>query len=138
MSARHNRHVRLPARHVRITLALLCAVLLASRIAGAHFHLCFDGSEPPVSLHVVDSATVHSGEHDGISHDDQDVSVGGEYLAKKQGAGSDLAILALALAFLLCFLPRNASQVPGYDRTLPARQGRAHVLPPPRGPPRIV
>jgi hypothetical protein len=113
-------------------------VLVASRIAGAHLHLCLDGSEPPVSLHVADGAAHHGEEVGGFTHTDRDVNVGGEYLAKKPGAGFDLALVAMAFGLLLFLLPRNRFPVPDYSCPHPARPSRAHGLPPPRGPPRLV
>jgi hypothetical protein len=35
---------------------LLCIVLLAVRMSGAHLHLCFDGAEPPFAIHAGDIA----------------------------------------------------------------------------------
>lgn len=52
---------------------LLCIVFLAVRIGGAHLHLCFDGEEPPFSVHAGES-TNHD-EHDGIHHADTDLNL---------------------------------------------------------------
>ena len=128
--------MRFLSRHARITLALLCAVLIAARIGGAHLHVCFDGSEPPVSLHLVEASQHHEQDPSGFTHVDQDMSLGGEYLGKKPAPGSDLALLAIACALFLFFLPRIRGSQPDYTSRIPARHPRAHGLPPPRGPPR--
>jgi hypothetical protein len=39
---------------IRACFMLCCALLLATRAAGAHLHYCLDGSEPPVSVHYLD------------------------------------------------------------------------------------
>jgi hypothetical protein len=118
----------------RLVIVLLCAALLASRIAGAHLHLCLDGSEPPVALHVADGGEHHA-ENSGESHADQDVTLGGDYLSKKSGQ-VDPGLLALCLALLLFFLPRLRAGIP--DHLAPARPRAARIngLPPTRGPPR--
>jgi hypothetical protein len=64
-------------------LALLYAGLTN---AHSHVHYCFDGSEPRAAVHLVDSAAHHhetpADSHDGIEHDDLDVDVPNQYLAK--------------------------------------------------------
>jgi hypothetical protein len=65
-----------------------CVVAVAVLFAGvtnahAHVHLCFDGSEPPASVHLVDASN-HLDDHfkhDG-DHDDLDLDVPNQALAK--------------------------------------------------------
>ena len=53
--------------------------------AHGHVHYCFDGQEPPAAVHLVDS-TDHDhevpGHSDGDEHDDLDVDVPNQALAK--------------------------------------------------------
>ena len=64
------------------------AVLFAGLTnAHAHVHYCFDGQEPPASVHLVDSTNhdheLPGGHHDdGSEHDDLDVDLPNQALAK--------------------------------------------------------
>ena len=117
-----------------LAIAFLCAMLLVMRLGGAHLHLCLDGSEPPISLHVADSGEHHPDET-AAPHADQDVAIGADVLAKKSGGGFDLAALAFAVAFLL-FLTFRAPGIRPEALTLPLRSARTRLRPPLRGPPR--
>ncbi len=114
----------------------MCAALLASRIAGTHLHVCLDGSEPPIELHVADDGEHHA-EDSGAPHADRDVMLGGDYLSKK-GDLADPGLLALCLALLLFILPRLRAQLPDYLAPARPRPARINGLPPTRGPPRRV
>jgi hypothetical protein len=126
------------AQRSRLVLAVLCAALVALRIAGAHLHLCFDGSEPPVSLHVADAGAHHGDGHADVvsgGHIDRDVAMSGDFVAKKS-AGDLLApffILAFTLA-LLAVAPRRG--LPADYRSPHPLPARARLRPPLRGPPR--
>jgi len=54
----------------RYVLWLLCAVILVTRISGAHVHLCFDGTEPLVSVHTEESRLDLGHELSGQGHSD--------------------------------------------------------------------
>jgi hypothetical protein len=123
------------APKTRLVLALVCATLVALRIAGAHLHLCFDGSEPPVALHIGESGGHHGEELAGFTHSDRDVNVSGDYLSKKPGATVDLGALCSFLALLL-FVISLRTPLPVHRLPRPARRVLTHGLPPPRGPPR--
>ena len=126
----------------RFALALLCAAFVALRIAGAHLHLCFDGSEPPVSLHVADAGAHHAGNdgHDHVAgpaggHVDRDVLMSGDFVAKKSTGDLLLPFLVLAFALALFTLAPRRGPVPDYRTPLPLHS-RARLRPPQRGPPR--
>jgi hypothetical protein len=95
-------------------------------LTGAHLHLCFDGSEPPLSLHAGDGA--HFDHHAGESqqHDDVDVEPLGDLLAKSAQA---LLFAIMAVSFVLLVL-----QAPPSKLITIARQ-RLRV---PRAPPRFL
>ena len=70
----------------RWTWLTAVAVLFAGLTnAHSHVHYCFDGQEPPAAVHLVDS-TDHAhevpGHHDDGEHDDLDLDVPNQALAK--------------------------------------------------------
>jgi hypothetical protein len=77
--------------------------LIASGL-GAHIHLCFDGQEPESAMHVLDGndhLDHHLGQDEhGQSHNDVDVDVAGQALAKTFNQ-DELPVLALLWAWLL-------------------------------------
>lgn len=83
---------------------LLVAVLFV-RLGDAHLHLCFDGQEPPATVHVMEDTAHHDdGAGTGVSeHNDQDINLFDAVLAKKAGAAD---FLLLAIAVILLLLPR--------------------------------
>jgi hypothetical protein len=80
--------------------------------AHSHVHYCFDGQEPPAAVHLVDS-TDHEhevpGHHsDDADHDDLDLDIPNQALAK--ACKHDSPALAAVLAWTMTFesLPRDA------------------------------
>lgn len=86
-------------------LTLVCVALLFARIGGVHLHLCFDGSEPPASLHFEDSGH-HADHHLADAHNDRDVSLLADALTKTGKLSLDFPLLlaAFCLSLLLCAL----------------------------------
>ena len=66
-------------------LAALAVLFAGLTNAHSHVHYCFDGQEPPASVHLVDG-TDHDhempGHSDGAEHDDLDLDVPNQALAK--------------------------------------------------------
>lgn len=118
-------------RHRLWLLSLLCIAVLVMRVGGAHLHLCFDGSEPPASLHFEDAG--HHPDHH-VAHDDVDVSLLADALTKTGKLGLDLPLLLLA-AFCLSFLLRASPQAFRRRAALDLRPPPAHLRPLLRGPP---
>jgi hypothetical protein len=117
---------------------LLWAVLLAVftvRASDTHLHLCFDGLEPPTTVHFAD-ASVHDDEHrDGETHADRDFDPLAGALLKHGGSDADPALPTYALATVL-LLPPPGTIVPAAASSLPADTGSPlHLRPPLRGPP---
>ena len=122
---------------------MLCVAVITLRVGGAHLHLCFDGSEPPVSLHMSDAGSHHADDHPAnephaavadFAHDDQDVGVGGDLVSKKTSSDVDLFILGLVFALLLFFVERRRAAAPA-SRDPVSLPFRFHLRPPLRGPP---
>lgn len=87
------------------TIAFLALALwLLSNWAGAHGHFCFDGQEPPVSVHMhLDGHEVHDHHPDEV-HQDADIELTQSALAKLSKIDLGLVLLA-ALALALLILP---------------------------------
>ena len=104
------------------------------RTADAHAHFCFDGKEPPTSIHVSDGEvhpceTDASKEHKG----DQDVKLSPDLLAKNPQP-TDVWV-PYVFAFVLQFSANPYSEpVLGPAQTDAVRPALFHV-PPLRGPP---
>ena len=99
---------------------------------GAHGHFCFDGQEPPISVHVYLEG-LHDHEHhpDDAAHQDTDVELTQLAIAKFSKIDLGLALLAV-LALLIVLRPQgiiaNHYRVPLPPKT-------AHIWPPLRAPP---
>jgi hypothetical protein len=119
--------------HSNSFMVLLCLLLIAARISGAHWHLCFDGNEPPQAMHVGD-LDEHNGDNTGTHHD-VDLKLVGDALAKNLGSGMDVMLItSFLLLWLFQFSARKAWRPP-YRETL----SLPLVFPshaPPRAPPR--
>ena len=111
----------------------MCFALLAVRIAGAHWHLCFDGSEPPAMVHVGDGTVDHHADHHDLTkHSDVDLNLVDNGLLKL--LGKNLAIALSVIALFVLFLPRRrGAAIPYRARIFPPSITR--LTPPPRGPP---
>lgn len=118
----------------RNLLLALCGILLLIRISGVHEHLCFDGREPPVSIHLLDSGIEHGTDHGHASHDDQNVDDSSKTLVKSTYADVALDILALVLVLVIVIPVARRLWFDGSDDR--PRSLAPHFLRPPlRGPP---
>jgi hypothetical protein len=67
-------------------LAALAVLFAGLTNAHSHVHYCFDGQEPPASVHLVDGSDhdhdVRGHDTDGTEHDDLDLDVPNQALAK--------------------------------------------------------
>jgi hypothetical protein len=121
------------------TWSTVVAVIFAGLTnAHAHVHYCFDGQEPPATVHLVD-ATDHDHDHeppgvrlDGAEHDDLDVDVPNQALTKSVKYDSP----AIASAFFSAVPPATprGTALARYDASPPAPDPH-HRRPPTRGPP---
>ncbi len=116
---------------IRLLLVLMCVLTLGVRVSGAHMHLCLDGGEPPVALHIQPDMDTH---HADASHVDVDVSLAGKPLLKKAGVDTDLSAAA-ASAYLMFLLPPQTAMAFAPALESPAFHSAHHLRPPQRGPP---
>jgi hypothetical protein len=123
-------------RDPRWLITALCLALVVLRVGGVHLHLCFDGSEPPISYHVADSGIHHLDEHEpGETHSDRDMALGEDVLLKKPAKAQDSLLFLFAFALLLFLLSRSSEPRPAADAPARHRRGLAWLRPPLRGPP---
>jgi hypothetical protein len=118
-----------------LLFALLCASLVAMRVGGTHLHLCLDGSEPPVSLHVADAAEHHADDAGDTPHLDQDVTLGADLLVKKPFSDLDQSTIAPAFALPLFFVTRTRDVKPAFPQLPRLASNPGRLRPPLRGPP---
>ena len=132
------RHTRLMFRHSTFATVLwvLAVALLPVRMANAHLHLCLDGQERPVSLHVQDIAT-HSGAEPTTDqgHNDRDVDVSASLLTVKLSGGMDDAPLVIHLYVLTPLLPVERPTFSLIDLPSAELTSVVTLRPPVRGPP---
>ena len=119
----------------RVLLFLACACLILARVNGTHLHLCFDGNEPPSSIHLVDDgdADLHFGAHS--PHQDLDVSLVGNVIVKHDTAGVDLLPALVAAIVLLGLLQTIAVRLPIARHSGTTPTSIFELRPPTRGPP---
>lgn len=112
--------------------ALLSTLLwLMASWAGVHGHYCFDGQEPPISIHL-DNVDTHEGHDVNSAHVDMDIDLSQSVVAKLLKFDATLALLLVAM-FVLLALPR----APFFSSISQACHPRRVVglRPPPRAPP---
>ncbi|MCC6201601.1 MAG: hypothetical protein IT494_01195 [Gammaproteobacteria bacterium] len=128
-----------PSRVLLLTLA--CIALLFRPVGSEHLHLCFDGSEPPASLHLFDLGVHHAEAGyaepgSDATHHDSDVALSDNALTKSKPERTlVLALLvAVSLSGLLPAPRRFLTAIPLPARTL----APPHLRPPLRGPPLLT
>jgi hypothetical protein len=116
-------------RHKAFAFAALIIWLVAGW-SGAHGHLCFDGQEPPVSIHM-DALGEHPDHAANEQHVDADVDLSQPLLAKLTKI--DLPLLLVAALLLAVLLEKTSFVVSNYSHTYSSRL--AGLRPPLRAPP---
>ena len=117
--------------------AVLCIALLIVRVGGAHLHLCFDGSEPPVSYHAFEDGSAHELPGVDVTHQDADIALAGDLLSKFGKDLIDLPLL-LSIAVMLWLVPRPGRTFGFFRSVRIAHDSPSLLLPPLRGPPRSI
>jgi hypothetical protein len=101
---------------------LAFALWLLSNWAGAHGHYCFDGQEPPISVHMhLDGHEVHD-HHPEEVHQDADIELGKSVLAKLSKIDLGLVLLAALALVLPAFIDRFIPPLPSIGDLYYARR----------------
>jgi hypothetical protein len=115
-------------------LWLLAIALLLVRVGEAHLHLCLDGQQSAVAMHMEDVPT-HSGSdasYDG--HNDVDIDLSAASWAKKVGL-DEMPAIVFAAVLLALLLPVLRSTVRPGQLLVPSFTSVFALRPPLRGPP---
>jgi hypothetical protein len=107
------------------------------RSVDAHFHLCLDGQEAPITLHLADGAALSDDLKDfAPGHNDLDVDVASGLSNKLPKA--DLPVVALLFtALLIAFNLLGAPPLAQSRSTRFRYRSLFHFKPPLRGPPTL-
>lgn len=116
--------------HKAFAFVALTIWLLVS-LSGAHGHLCFDGQEPPMSVHM-DMLVEHTEHAIDEQHVDADVDLLSQPLLAKL-TKIDLPLLLAAALLLAVLFEKKSFAVSHYSHTYFSR--RAGLRPPLRAPP---
>ena len=117
---------------VRRVVLLVLLALIGVRTSDAHLHMCLDGQEAPVTVHVADASLHHDADHEGQEHDDRDVDPVDAALLKAE-ADVDLLVYAVT-SFVIAFSPLAVHE-PSAELALPNLTSPLYLRPPSRGPP---
>lgn len=119
-----------------IALWVAAIALLPLRGANAHLHLCLDGKETPVSVHLEHAPTHFSDAQSADGHDDRDVEVPAAQAVIKIDALDQLTLACLAQSPLSLSLSSRVRYVAPGDTASALLLAPSDLHPPPRGPPR--
>ena len=91
---------------------------LLANWGGAYGHLCFDGQEPPLSIHLQLQHMDELEHHPDEVHQDADIELGKSVLAKLSKIDLGLVLLvALALAAMIATIATGARRPSSTTRT---------------------
>lgn len=133
--ARGNRYppMMLALKHWLLALVGLAFIMAGT---GTHIRLCFDGQEPPTSVHWVDAerGNLHSGQVQVQDHDDVDLAGVAQALLKTLHV--DLSPVLPSWGWAIQASPSIVHLRPVAHQVLVAISRSRFLLPPLRGPPR--
>jgi hypothetical protein len=123
------------SRSARTVLWVVVLAVLTVRASDTHLHFCFDGQEPPTSVHFADASVHHDEHHETQDHADKDYDPLVGLLSKSVGTDSDVAPPIPVLVLVVLLPPASDTLPAASDPLLPAATSPLHLRPPLRGPP---
>ena len=119
-------------------LLMACLALLLGQLSGAHLHLCFDGQEPPATLHLIEDEGAHNPHAAmGRAHFDADLGLFSSALEKKSSSALDLLPFLIATVIVLGVARVRSFFAPRIERAaIRVAPALFELHPPLRGPPR--
>lgn len=115
-------------------LWLFAIALLLVRVGEAHLHLCLDGQQHPVAMHMQDAPTHKGSETSSDGHNDVDLDLSVSPWVKKIGA-DELPTIVFAAVVLALLLPVLQSTIRPSQLLIPTLASVFTLRPPLRGPP---
>lgn len=117
-----------------IHCCLLALMLIIVRTADAHAHLCEDGKEPPVSIHLGDGGN-HPCETDPLEEHsgDKNIQIASDIVLKK-APNADPWLPVLLAYFYDVEAPGSDERIQ-FQSTVPPLEAVVYLRPPLRGPP---
>ena len=118
-------------------LWVLAIVLLPIRMANAHLHMCLDGQERAVSVHIDDVPTHHGALDEGNGHNDLDLDldVSPSLSVTKADSADTFSPIILGTYVLAVLLPEQRHSAPEAILLDRVQLPTLDLRPPPRGPP---
>lgn len=110
-------------------------MVLSVRASDTHLHLCFDGLEPPATVHFADASVHQDDHHDGQDHSDRDVDPFVGAFTKSDDTEGDVAAFMVASSVLLSVRPARDEPPRPSEPPYAAAGPPHHLRPPLRGPP---
>lgn len=121
----------------RSLIYALCSFLLLGQATGAHLHVCLDGQEPPVQLHLAGASEQHDASELSRPHSDREITLYRSSSTNGKNLQLDLPLAAGAVHAQQLAPGTGQVAVPRFDHV--ASYTAAHeLLPPSRGPPHIA
>ncbi len=114
-------------------LVLVSFTWLGVNLGSPHLHLCFDGLEPSSSLHGFDGAVHHAKTALDGAHEDVDIDLARDTVAKT--VKLDLGVFVAAIAIVFVVLGLLSRQPPPLYRPAFLLSSLSLLRPPVRGPP---
>jgi hypothetical protein len=121
----------------RSLIYALCSFLLLGQMTGAHLHVCLDGQEPPVQLHLAGASEQHDESELSRPHSDREVALNRGSSTTGKNLQLDLPLAACAVHALQLAPATRQIAVPCFDQVASYTAAR-ELLPPSRGPPHIA
>lgn len=121
----------------RCFIYALCSLLLLTQVTGAHLHLCLDGQEPPVQLHLPGASEHHDATEFSRPHSDREIALSSASSASGKLFKVNLPP-AISGACSLDLAPAAVSIAAPLARQLPPCAAAHDLLPPARGPPQLA
>ena len=121
---------------IAVILWVLAIALLPIRMANAHLHLCLDGKERPVAVHLQDVPTHYGIANTSSGHNDLDVDVSQMSVSAKKATNTDELSPAILSAYVIALVfPEPPHRTPRIELATPVVAFDFDLRPPTRGPP---
>lgn len=116
-------------------LLVLATALMPVRVGMTYVHLCMDGQEPALSLHVQELPTHHDLDVSADGHNDLDLDASDLLPARQSDDVADLGPTELVASVVVPLQRARRIEAPAADVAIPPGLTAFDLRPPSRGPP---